>query len=160
VLLARIEQAAGSGEAATAAELSAYLGWTKQRMSRRLQQMVAQGLVERVAAADDRRKQHVLPTAAGSRQAEEIKGLQKRLLRRVFRRAGADEVAGFQNVLLVAAQHAGRGRQAALLGRPHRPARHHRNLGRNLGRNRGWPARWAFRWEASGERGRTPPRGR
>lgn len=114
VLLARIAQAAGRGVAVSAADLVAYLGWTKQRMSRRLASLIARGLVDRRPSATDRRRQHILPTAAGQRRVEELQALQKRHLRRVFRRAGPAEVAGFQNVLLIAAQHAGRARQAAL----------------------------------------------
>jgi DNA-binding MarR family transcriptional regulator len=115
LLLARIDQAA-EGEPATAAELSSFLGWTKQRMSRRLASLVDQGLVERRPTPVDRRKQQVLPTSLGSQQVAALQSLQKRHLRRIFRRAGPAEVAGFQNVLAVAAQHAGRGRQAALPG--------------------------------------------
>ena len=115
-LLARIDQATMHGTPSTAAELALYLGWTKQRMSRRLRSLIDQGLVARVAAPDDRRKQHVLVTAEGERQAAEVKALQKRHLQRIFRRAGAAEVAGFQNVLAVAAQHVGRHRQAAAAG--------------------------------------------
>jgi DNA-binding MarR family transcriptional regulator len=112
VLLARIAKAATLGRPATAADLAVYLGWTKQRMSRRLHSLVANGLVERRPSPDDRRKQQVLPTEQGGRRAGEINALQVRHLRRIFRRAGAAEVAGFQNVLAVAAQHAGRGRHA------------------------------------------------
>lgn len=115
-LLARIVQATAQGTASTAADLAHYLGWTKQRMSRRLRSLIDQGLVTRVASADDRRKQHVLVTPQGERQAAEVKALQKRHLRRIFRRAGPAEVAGFQNVLAVAAQHVGRHRQAAVVG--------------------------------------------
>lgn len=115
-LLARIVQATAQGASSTAADLAHYLGWTKQRMSRRLRSLIDQGLVTRVASTDDRRKQLVLVTAQGERQAAEVKALQKRHLRRVFRRAGPAEVAGFQNVLVVAAQHVGRHRQAAVPG--------------------------------------------
>jgi DNA-binding MarR family transcriptional regulator len=115
-LLARIDQTTIQGTPSTAAELAHYLGWTKQRMSRRLRSLIDQGLVARVAALDDRRKRHVLVTAEGERQAAELKALQKRHLRRVFRRAGPEEVAGFQNVLAVAAQHVGRHRQGAIAG--------------------------------------------
>ncbi len=114
LLLARIDQAATQAEPATAAELTAFLGWTKQRMSRRLAALGGQGLVERRPSPTDRRKQQVLPTNLGSHQVAAFKELQKRHLRRIFRRAGPAEVAGFQNVLAVAAQHAGRARQAAL----------------------------------------------
>jgi|GEM_PF-2023905 len=114
LLLARIDQAAAQGETATAAELASFLGWTKQRMSRRLAALVEQGLVERRPSAEDRRKLQVLPTEHGRQQVAAIKGLQKRHLKRIFRRAGPAEVAGFQNVLAVAAQHAGRGRQATV----------------------------------------------
>ncbi len=113
-VLAQIDQAAAGGEPATAAELATFLGWTKQRMSRRLLTLVGQGLIERRPSPTDRRKQEVLPTSLGSHQVAAFKSLQKRHLRRIFRRAGAADVAGFQNVLAVAAQHAGRARQAAL----------------------------------------------
>lgn len=116
VLLDQIAQAAGRGQPASAAELVAYLGWTKQRMSRRLASLMARGLVERRPAPADRRRQHVLPTGRGQQQRDELQALQKRQLRRIFRRAGPAEVTGFQNVLAVAAQHAARGRQAALAG--------------------------------------------
>jgi MarR family transcriptional regulator, organic hydroperoxide resistance regulator len=113
-VLAQVDHAAARGEPATAAELATFLGWTKQRMSRRLAALVAQGLIERRPSPTDRRKQEVLPTSHGSHQVAAFKSLQKRHLRRIFRRAGATDVAGFQNVLAVAAQHAGRARQAAL----------------------------------------------
>lgn len=113
VLLIRIDQAAAAGEPLTAAELAAFLGWTKQRVSRRLQTLAARGLVERQGVVGDRRKQHVVASEAGRRQAAEMKTLQLRLLRRVFRRAGPADVAGFQHVLAVAAQHASRARQGA-----------------------------------------------
>jgi DNA-binding MarR family transcriptional regulator len=112
LLLARVDQAASRGEPATAAELTSFLGWTKQRMSRHLAGLVQQGLVERRPSPGDRRKQQVLPTDHGSQQVAALKGLQKRHLKRIFRRAGPAEVAGFQNVLAIAAQHAGRGRQS------------------------------------------------
>jgi DNA-binding MarR family transcriptional regulator len=118
LLLARIDQTAAQGEPATAAELSAYLDWTKQRMSRRLAGLIDRGLIERRPSPADRRKQQVLPTGLGSQQVATFKGLQKRHLRRIFRRAGPAEVAGFQNVLAVAAQHAGRARQTPLPGGP------------------------------------------
>ena len=114
LLLARIDQAAAQGEPATAAELSSFLGWTKQRGSRRVAALIGRGLIERRPAPADRRKQQLLPTSLGGQQVAAFKGLQKRHLRRIFRRAGPAEVAGFQNVLAVAAQHAGRGRQATL----------------------------------------------
>jgi len=103
-----------AGEPATAAELAAFLGWTKQRVSRRLQALAARGLVERQAASDDRRKQHIVPSEAGRQPMAELKAVRMRLLRRVFRRAGPADVSGFQNVLAVAAQHASRARQVAL----------------------------------------------
>ncbi len=114
VLLGRIVQAAARSLPVSAADLVAYLGWTKQRMSRRLGSLVDRGLVERRPSPSDRRRQLVLPTALGGRQLDELQALQKRQLRRIFRRAGPADVAGFQNVLAVAAQHAARGRQAAL----------------------------------------------
>jgi DNA-binding MarR family transcriptional regulator len=122
LLLARIDQTAVQGEPATAADLAGYLGWTKQRMSRRLAGLIDRGLVERRPSPTDRRKQQVLPTAVGSQQVAAFKGLQKRHLRRIFRRAGPAEVAGFQNVLAVAAQHAGRARQTPLPGGGQVPA--------------------------------------
>lgn len=116
LLLARIDQTAAQGEPATAADLTSFLGWTKQRMSRHLAALVEQGLIERRPSPADRRKLQVLPTDRGSQQVAAFKGLQKRHLKRIFRRAGPNEVAGFQNVLAVAAQHAGRGRQAPVPG--------------------------------------------
>jgi DNA-binding MarR family transcriptional regulator len=123
ILLARIVQAAEHNVAVSAAELVAYLGWTKQRMSRRLASLLGRGLVDRRRSPVDRRRQDLLPTVIGRQHVAEVEALQKRHLRRVFRRAGPAEVAGFQNVLLVAAQHAARARQATLSGaaRP-RPA--------------------------------------
>ena len=116
LLLARIDQAAVQGDPATAAELTSFLGWTKQRMSRHLAALVEQGLIERRPSPADRRKLQVVTTARGSQQVAAFKGLQKRHLKRIFRRAGPAEVAGFQNVLAVAAQHVGRGRQATVPG--------------------------------------------
>lgn len=120
VLLGRIDQAAGQGLAVSAADLVAYLGWTKQRMSRRLASLIERGMVDRRPSATDRRRQHILPTAIGRQQVDELLALQKRHLRRIFRRAGPEEVTGFQNVLVVAAQHAARGRQVhlAAVGQP------------------------------------------
>lgn len=114
VLLARVEQAARQSEPVTAAELAAFLGWTKQRMSRRLASLAGRGLVDRRPAAGDKRKHYLAATEAGLRHVEEVRALQKRHLKRIFRRAGPAEVAGFQNVLTVAAQHAGKSRQAVL----------------------------------------------
>ena len=127
VLLGRIAQAADQGVAVSAADLAGWLGWTKQRMSRRLGALVARGLVERRPSPTDRRRQNVRPTMAGHQHVAELQALQKRHLRRVFRRAGPAEVAGFQNVLAIAAQHVGRGRQAAL------PAVGERPLDRHIG---------------------------
>jgi len=121
VLLGRIGQAADQGVAVSAADLALWLGWTKQRMSRRLGALVARGLVERRPSPTDRRRQNVRPTIAGQQHVAELQALQKRHLRRVFRRAGPAEVAGFQNVLAIAAQHAGRGRQTALPAARERP---------------------------------------
>jgi DNA-binding MarR family transcriptional regulator len=114
ILLARIAQSAAQGVAVSAADLVGYLGWTKQRMSRRLATLLGRGLVDRRRSPVDRRRQDLLPTATGRQRVAEVEALQKRHLRRIFRRAGPAEVTGFQNVLLVAAQHAARARQAAL----------------------------------------------
>ncbi|MEZ5865218.1 MAG: MarR family winged helix-turn-helix transcriptional regulator [Geminicoccaceae bacterium] len=108
-LLARLDGASGGRQPVTAAELAHYFGWTKQRMSRRLQQLAGSGLIERSAVEGDRRKRTLAPTEAGSRLVAEALELQKRWLRRVFRRAGAADVAGFQHVLQVAAQISPRG---------------------------------------------------
>ncbi len=113
-LLARLDAATGRRQPVTAAELAQYFGWTKQRMSRRLQHLAASGLIERAADAGDRRKRALAPTEAGSNLVAEALELQKRWLRRVFRRAGAADVAGFQNVLLVAAQISPRGGRGLL----------------------------------------------
>ena len=78
--------------------------------------MLGRGIVDRSRSPVDRRRQDLLPTVIGRQLVAEVVGLQKRHLRRVFRRAGPAEVAGFQNVLLVAAQHAARARQATLSG--------------------------------------------
>ena len=119
-LLARLDAAGRSHQPVTAAELALHLGWTKQRMSRRLQQMAGLGLIERTAAEDDRRKRTLALTEAGGHLVAEALGLRKRWLRRIFRRAGAADVAGFQNVLLVAAQNSPRGQR----GKP-QPAHPH-----------------------------------
>lgn len=113
-LLARLDTAIDRRQPVTAAELALYFGWTKQRMSRRLQHLAGGGLIERAVVHGDRRKRTLAPTEAGGRLVAEALELQKRWLRRVFRRAGATDVAGFQNVLLVAAQISPRGARGLL----------------------------------------------
>jgi DNA-binding MarR family transcriptional regulator len=113
-LLARLDSAKHRRQPVTAAELALYFGWTKQRMSRRLQHLAGGGLIERAAVEGDRRKRTLAPTEAGSRLVAEALKLQQRWLRRVFRQAGAADVAGFQNVLQVAAQISPRGARGLL----------------------------------------------
>lgn len=141
LLLARVDQAASRGEPATAAELTSFLGWTKQRMSRHLAGLVQQGLVERRPAPGDRRKQQVLPTDYGSQQVAALQGLQKRHLKRIFRRAGPADVAGFQNVLAIAAQHASRGRQSTVSTGPEGQHAAFATVRRAVGGDAGRPVR-------------------
>jgi DNA-binding MarR family transcriptional regulator len=84
----------------TLAELCAVLGVSKQTLSRHLQRLAGEGLVEQEATVQDRRKRPLRLTAKAAGLLAEIKAQQKRRLRLAFKSAGATAVEGFQRVLL------------------------------------------------------------
>ncbi|MCB1883490.1 MAG: MarR family transcriptional regulator [Geminicoccaceae bacterium] len=83
----------------TGADLVGLTGLPKQNLSRHLAALDAAGLVARGVDAADRRRRPLASTAAADRLLDDLLGLQKRHLRRVFRKLGPEAVEGFQQVL-------------------------------------------------------------
>ena len=83
----------------TGADLVGLTSLPKQNLSRHLAALDAAGLVARGVDAADRRRRPLKATAAADRLLDGLLLLQKRQLRRVFRKLGPEAVAGFQQVL-------------------------------------------------------------
>lgn len=80
-------------------ELMDILGVTKQSLNRVLRELVDNGLVEHSVAKDDRRRRLLRLTKAGAALERSLADAQRSRMRRAFREAGPDAVAGFRLVL-------------------------------------------------------------
>lgn len=90
----------GRHEGLTMANLVDLTGRPKQILSRRIQLMVQQGLIERTPDRSDRRRQLLRLSEAGQTLVEQSMGKMRHYLRRAFSRAGSSAVEGFAAVLL------------------------------------------------------------
>ena len=80
-------------------DLMAHLGITKQSLSRVLNRLVEDGLVEQRTALRDRRQRQLRLTAAGHALEKRLTAAQKDRLAHAYRQAGAQAVQGFRQVL-------------------------------------------------------------
>ncbi|MDE2462466.1 MAG: MarR family transcriptional regulator [Alphaproteobacteria bacterium] len=83
----------------TVADLLARLKITKQSLSRVINELLADGYVERRTAATDRRMRELHLTPKGTVLEQRLWEAQRPRLARAFREAGPDSVAGFRRVL-------------------------------------------------------------
>ncbi|WP_118137740.1 MarR family winged helix-turn-helix transcriptional regulator [Oceanicella sp. SM1341] len=83
----------------TVAELLDLLGVTKQSLNRVLRQLVEDGLVQSAVGKADRRQRNLTLTERGATLERELSAAQRERVRRAYREAGSDAVAGFRRVL-------------------------------------------------------------
>ena len=96
----RILHGIGRQPEITMVELRALLGLTKQSLSRLLAGLVDQGLVIRTEDDRDRRRRPLRLSERGRALDEDLNRHLRRRLADAYRAAGADAVAGCQEVLL------------------------------------------------------------
>lgn len=89
----------GSRRGLTVSELMEVLGVTKQSLNRVLRELIDKGLVESRVGEKDRRQRVLALTEAGAAFEREVAEAQRGRVRRAFREAGPDAVAGFRQVL-------------------------------------------------------------
>ena len=80
-------------------DLLALLGITKQSLSRVLKKLVADGYLEQRAGTRDRRQRRLFLTDTGRALDDRLTALQRALVARAYRSAGAEAVEGFRKVL-------------------------------------------------------------
>ncbi len=80
-------------------ELMEILGVTKQSLNRVLRELVDKGLVEHKISPIDRRRRLLQLTEEGEALERQLAEAQRSRMRRAFREAGPDAVAGFRMVL-------------------------------------------------------------
>ena len=83
----------------TVAGLLEILQITKQSLNRVLRQLLAEELVVSSAGRQDRRQRNLYLTPAGEALERELSALQRERVRRAYRAAGPEAVAGFRKVL-------------------------------------------------------------
>lgn len=83
----------------TVNNLLAILGVTKQSLNRVLRALVEQGLVESRVGNTDRRERHLHLTEAGKDLESRLSEAQRARMRKAYRDAGPEAVAGFRRVL-------------------------------------------------------------
>ncbi|GIX13783.1 MAG: MarR family transcriptional regulator [Paracoccaceae bacterium] len=83
----------------TVAQLIDILGVTKQSLNRVLRQLVDRDLVESRVGATDRRQRNLFLTPAGIALERQLSEAQRERVRRAWRDAGSEAVAGFRRVL-------------------------------------------------------------
>jgi len=83
----------------TVGGLAATLQVTKQSLGRVLQRLTEQGLVHLAPGDSDRRQRLLHTTASGDALMAALDDRQRQILGQAFRRAGAEAVAGFSQVL-------------------------------------------------------------
>ena len=75
------------------------LGVTKQSLNRVLRTLIADGLVSSIVGRVDKRERHLHLTDAGAALERELSDAQRDRMRRAYRTAGPEAVAGFRAVL-------------------------------------------------------------
>jgi len=80
-------------------DLMAHLGITKQSLSRVLQKLTVEGLVEQRPGIRDRRQRRLRLTDLGHALEERLTAAQRDRLARAYRQAGGQAVQGFRSVL-------------------------------------------------------------
>lgn len=83
----------------TVAGLLDILQVTKQSLNRVLRQLLEEELVLSVTGKEDRRQRNLYLTPAGDALERELSQLQRERVRRAYREAGPEAVAGFRRVL-------------------------------------------------------------
>jgi len=83
----------------TVTNLLTILGVTKQSLNRVLRRLVEDGLVEARVGASDKRERNLWLTQAGRELEQALSDAQRARMRRAFRGAGPEAVAGFRTVL-------------------------------------------------------------
>jgi DNA-binding MarR family transcriptional regulator len=83
----------------TVSALLDVLGVTKQSLNRVLRRLMQDGLVEARVGETDRRERRLRLTEAGEALERELSDAQRARMRRAFRAAGPEAVAGFRAVL-------------------------------------------------------------
>ncbi|MEE4117508.1 MAG: MarR family transcriptional regulator [Paracoccaceae bacterium] len=83
----------------TVTNLLSVLGVTKQSLNRVLRRLIEDGLVEARVGASDRRERHLHLTDEGQELERALSEAQSDRMRRAFRAAGPEAVAGFRAVL-------------------------------------------------------------
>ena len=83
----------------TVAGLLDILQVTKQSLNRVLRQLLAEELVVSSTGKEDRRQRNLYLTPAGDALERELSQLQRERVRRAYRAAGPEAVAGFRKVL-------------------------------------------------------------
>ncbi len=83
----------------TVAELLDVLGVTKQSLNRVLRQLVDDGLVDSRIGREDRRQRNLHLTEKGAALERALSEAQRERVRRAYREAGSEAVAGFRRVL-------------------------------------------------------------
>ncbi|MHA6326276.1 MarR family winged helix-turn-helix transcriptional regulator [Roseivivax sp. CAU 1753] len=83
----------------TVNNLLSILGVTKQSLNRVLRTLIGDGLVESRIGRSDKRERHLYLTDKGSALERALSDAQRARMRRAYRDAGPDAVAGFKRVL-------------------------------------------------------------
>jgi DNA-binding MarR family transcriptional regulator len=83
----------------TVTNLLSILGVTKQSLNRVLRRLIEDGLVEARIGATDKRERNLHLTETGRELEQELSDAQRARMRRAFRGAGPEAVAGFRAVL-------------------------------------------------------------
>ena len=83
----------------TVNNLLSILGITKQSLNRVLRKLIEDGLVESLVGQDDRRERHLFLTNQGRELEKQLSTAQHERMRKAFRKAGPEAVAGFRTVL-------------------------------------------------------------
>ncbi|ETX27984.1 MarR family winged helix-turn-helix transcriptional regulator [Roseivivax isoporae] len=83
----------------TVNNLLSILGVTKQSLNRVLRTLIADGLVESRVGRSDRRERHLHLTEEGRALEQRLSDAQRARMRKAYRQAGPEAVAGFRKVL-------------------------------------------------------------
>ncbi|MCZ6603933.1 MAG: MarR family transcriptional regulator [Alphaproteobacteria bacterium] len=113
----------GRNPGVTVSELLAILKITKQSLSRVLSGLVEQGFIEQNSDPADGRRRRLTLTEKGHRLESELSATQIRRIARAYRKAGAEAVQGFREVMLGIVNAEDRARAM----KPHQPAGKSRN---------------------------------
>ncbi len=79
--------------------LLSILGVTKQSLNRVLRTLIADGLVESRVGRADKRERHLYLTERGRGLESQLSDAQRARMRKAYRQAGPEAVAGFRKVL-------------------------------------------------------------